>query len=92
MLPKGKGPGQGVGRAGAGPGCTPASRTCSFIEEGAREAVNTLKAAGVEAHGLLLLPRLTVLGTHGHRDLEEGGHESLSPLPQHSGGLPTPFN
>lgn len=76
-----------LGRAGAGQGCGPASRTCRFIEEGARGAVKTLKAAGVEAHGLLLLPRLTVPGTRGHRDLEEGGHESLSPLSPHSGGL-----
>lgn len=91
IVPKGKGLGDPWGRARVGQGCVPASRTCSCIEEGARQAVKTLKAAGVNAHGLLLLPRLTVFGTRGHRDLEERGHESLSPLSPHFGDpLPLP--
>lgn len=90
-MPKGKGSGDPWGRARAGQGYVPASRTCSCIEEGTRQAVKTLKAAGVNAHGLLLLPRLTVFGTHGHRDLEEGGREFLNPLSPHFGDpLPLP--
>lgn len=77
----------GLGKAGQG--CQPASRTCSFVEEGAREAVKTLKAAGVDAHRLLLLPGLAVLGTRGHGDLAGGGHETLSPLSPRSEELPT---
>lgn len=73
------------GRTRAGQGCQPANRTFSFVEEGAREAIKTLKAAGMDAHRLLLLPRLAVLGTRGHGDLEGGRHDikpsfpSLSP-------------
>lgn len=81
MGPETPGAGQGQDKGRAGQGCQPASRTFSFVEEGAGGAVKTLKAAGVDAHRLLLLPRLAVLGTRGHGDLEGGGHETLSPLP-----------
>lgn len=47
------------------------SCTCREVEVGARWAVHTLKAAGVETHGLFPLPRLAALGTHGHWDLEK---------------------
>lgn len=79
-LQRGRGletPGAGAGaraKAGQGAGLR-ASCTCSFVEEGAREAVKTLEAAGVDAHSLLPLPRLAVLGTRGHGDLGWGGHE-----------------
>lgn len=59
-----------------GPGCRSASPTCSSVEEGARKAVKTLEAAGMDAYGLLPLPRMAVFGTHGHWDLEGGGKRS----------------
>lgn len=68
-----------MGWGKAGQGCGSASPTCSSVEEGARKAVKTLKAAGMDAHRLLLLPRAAVLGTHGHRDLEGKVQETWSP-------------
>lgn len=59
------------------------------VEEGATEAVNTLEAAGVDDSWLLLLPRMAVLGTHRHSDLEGGEQKPLSPL-SHSLGAPSP--
>lgn len=54
-----------------GPSRGGGSCTCREVEVGARWAVHTLKAAGVETHGLFPLPRLAALGTHGHWDLGE---------------------
>lgn len=80
------------GRAEGGEqGCGSASPTCSSVEEGARKAVNTLEAAGVDAHRLLPLARMAVLGTHGHGDLEGGGQEPLRPTSRMLwGGKPGP--
>lgn len=69
--------------------CGPMNHTCSSVEEGAREAVNILEAARVDASWLLLLPRMAVLGTHRHSDLEGGEQKTLSPL-SHSLGAPLP--
>ena len=61
-----------------------------MVEEGAREAVNTLEAARVQAHRLFLLPRLAASGAHRHRDLGGGGQKTLSPPSRSLGDPPLP--